>query len=86
MTTSFTCRDTRLFAGTRSTRINQHDRIGRDVARRGGHQHLVDQVGRRTALGEALMILSVDEPIPPLVVRSTLPQAASISSIKVIKL
>jgi D-3-phosphoglycerate dehydrogenase len=43
------------------------------------------QVGRRTARGEALMILSVDEPIPPLVVEH-IRQAASIASIKVIKL
>jgi D-3-phosphoglycerate dehydrogenase len=43
------------------------------------------QVGRRTPRGEALMILSVDELIPPSVVER-IRQAVSIASIKVIKL
>ena len=43
------------------------------------------QVGRKTARGQALMILSVDEPVPPAVVER-IRQAASIEMIKVIKL
>jgi D-3-phosphoglycerate dehydrogenase / 2-oxoglutarate reductase len=43
------------------------------------------QVGRRTRRGEALMLLSVDEPIPPSVVER-IGQAANIERIKVIKL
>ncbi len=43
------------------------------------------QVGRKTPRGEALMLLSVDEPIPPLVVER-IRQAANIAAIKVIKL
>jgi D-3-phosphoglycerate dehydrogenase len=43
------------------------------------------QVGRRTPRGEALMILSVDEPIPPSVVER-IRQEVNIASIKVIKL
>jgi D-3-phosphoglycerate dehydrogenase len=43
------------------------------------------QVGRRAPRGEALMLLSVDEPIPPPVVER-IRQAASVASIKVIKL
>ena len=43
------------------------------------------QVGRKTRRGEALMLLSVDEPIPPAVVER-IRQAANIASIKVIKL
>lgn len=43
------------------------------------------QVGRKSPRGEALMILSVDEPIPQQVAER-IRQAASISSIKVIKL
>jgi D-3-phosphoglycerate dehydrogenase / 2-oxoglutarate reductase len=43
------------------------------------------QVGRRTPRGEALMILSVDEPIPSPVVER-IRQAVNIASIKVIKL
>jgi D-3-phosphoglycerate dehydrogenase len=43
------------------------------------------QVGRMARRGEALMLLSVDEPVPPEVVER-IRQAASISTIKVIKL
>jgi len=43
------------------------------------------QVGRKTRRGEALMLLAVDEPIPPAVVER-IRRAASIASIKVIKL
>jgi D-3-phosphoglycerate dehydrogenase len=43
------------------------------------------QVGRRTPRGEALMILSVDEPVPPAVVEQ-IRQSLRIASIKVIKL
>jgi D-3-phosphoglycerate dehydrogenase / 2-oxoglutarate reductase len=43
------------------------------------------QVGRKTRRGDALMLLSVDEPIPPAVIER-IRQAASIASIKVIKL
>jgi D-3-phosphoglycerate dehydrogenase / 2-oxoglutarate reductase len=43
------------------------------------------QVGRRTPRGEALMLLSVDEPVPPSVVER-IREAASIETIKVIKL
>jgi D-3-phosphoglycerate dehydrogenase len=43
------------------------------------------QVGRRTARGAALMILSVDEPVPPSVVEQ-IRQSLRIASIKVIKL
>src|SRR5216683_3318897 len=43
------------------------------------------QVGRKTRRGEALMLLSVDEPVPPAVVER-IRQAASIETIKVIKL
>jgi D-3-phosphoglycerate dehydrogenase len=43
------------------------------------------QVGRRTPRGEALMLLSVDEPVPPPVVER-IRQAASIETIKIIKL
>jgi D-3-phosphoglycerate dehydrogenase len=43
------------------------------------------QVGRRMRRGEALMLLSVDEPVPPEVVER-IRQAASVSIIKVIKL
>jgi D-3-phosphoglycerate dehydrogenase len=43
------------------------------------------QVGRRTPRGEALMLLSVDEPVPPEVVER-IRHAASVASIKVIKL
>jgi D-3-phosphoglycerate dehydrogenase len=43
------------------------------------------QVGRRTKRGQALMLLSVDEPVPPAVVER-IRQAASIETIKVIKL
>ncbi|MCA1644746.1 MAG: phosphoglycerate dehydrogenase [Chloroflexi bacterium] len=43
------------------------------------------QVGRKTARGEALMLLSVDEPIPAAVVER-IRHAASVSTIKVIKL
>ncbi|MBV8716246.1 MAG: phosphoglycerate dehydrogenase [Chloroflexi bacterium] len=43
------------------------------------------QVGRRTARGEALMLLSVDEPVPPTVV-DRIRHAANIETIKVIKL
>jgi D-3-phosphoglycerate dehydrogenase len=43
------------------------------------------QVGRKTRRGEALMLLSVDEPVPPTVVEH-IRQAASVATIKVIKL
>jgi D-3-phosphoglycerate dehydrogenase len=43
------------------------------------------QVGRRAPRGQALMLLAVDEPVPPEVVER-IRQAASIASIKVIKL
>jgi D-3-phosphoglycerate dehydrogenase len=43
------------------------------------------QVGRRTRRGEALMLLSVDEAVPPDVVER-IRQAASVATIKVIKL
>jgi D-3-phosphoglycerate dehydrogenase / 2-oxoglutarate reductase len=43
------------------------------------------QVGRRTPRGRALMLLSVDEPVPPPVV-DRIRQAANIETIKVIKL
>jgi D-3-phosphoglycerate dehydrogenase len=43
------------------------------------------QVGRQAPRGQALMILSVDEPVPPAVVER-IRQAASIETIKVIKL
>jgi len=43
------------------------------------------QVGRRTARGQALMLLSVDEPVPQSVV-DRIRQVASIETIKVIKL
>jgi D-3-phosphoglycerate dehydrogenase len=43
------------------------------------------QVGRKTRRGEALMLLSVDEPVPPAVVER-IRHAASVASIKVIKL
>jgi D-3-phosphoglycerate dehydrogenase len=43
------------------------------------------QVGRKTPRGQALMILSVDEPVPPAVVER-IRDAASIEMIKVIKL
>jgi D-3-phosphoglycerate dehydrogenase len=43
------------------------------------------QVGRRTRRGEALMLLSVDEPVPAQVIER-IRQAASIARIKVIKL
>ncbi len=43
------------------------------------------QVGRRTPRGEALMLLSVDEPVPPDVVER-IRHAASLTTIKVIKL
>ncbi|HEY1298708.1 MAG TPA: phosphoglycerate dehydrogenase [Chloroflexota bacterium] len=43
------------------------------------------QVGRMTKRGQALMLLSVDEPVPPAVVER-IRQAASIETIKVIKL
>ena len=43
------------------------------------------QVGRRTRRGEALMLLSVDEPVPPEVVER-IRQAANVATIKVIKL
>jgi D-3-phosphoglycerate dehydrogenase len=43
------------------------------------------QVGRRTRRGEALMLLAVDEPVPPAVVER-IRQAANIETIKVIKL
>jgi D-3-phosphoglycerate dehydrogenase len=43
------------------------------------------QVGRRTPRGEALMLLSVDEPVPPPVVQR-IREAANIETIKVIKL
>lgn len=43
------------------------------------------QVGRKTARGQALMLLSVDEPVPPAVV-AHIREAASIETIKVIKL
>jgi D-3-phosphoglycerate dehydrogenase len=43
------------------------------------------QVGRRTPRGQALMLLSVDEPVPQSVVER-IRQAASIETIKVIKL
>jgi D-3-phosphoglycerate dehydrogenase len=43
------------------------------------------QVGRKAPRGEALMLLSVDEPIPPAVVER-IRQAANVASIKVIKL
>jgi D-3-phosphoglycerate dehydrogenase len=43
------------------------------------------QVGRRTRRGQALMLLSVDEPVPPTVVEG-IREAASIETIKVIKL
>jgi D-3-phosphoglycerate dehydrogenase len=43
------------------------------------------QVGRKTRRGEALMLLSVDEPVPPAVVEH-IRHAASVATIKVIKL
>jgi D-3-phosphoglycerate dehydrogenase / 2-oxoglutarate reductase len=43
------------------------------------------QVGRQAPRGQALMLLSVDEPVPPAVVER-IRQAASIETIKVIKL
>jgi D-3-phosphoglycerate dehydrogenase len=43
------------------------------------------QVGRRAPRGQALMLLAVDEPVPPEVVER-IRQAANIASIKVIKL
>ncbi len=43
------------------------------------------QVGRKTARGEALMLLSVDEPVPAAVVER-IRHAASVATIKVIKL
>jgi D-3-phosphoglycerate dehydrogenase len=43
------------------------------------------QVGRRTPRGQALMILSVDEPVPGTVVER-IRQAANVEAIKVIKL
>jgi D-3-phosphoglycerate dehydrogenase len=43
------------------------------------------QVGRKTRRGEALMLLSVDEPVPPAVVER-IRHAASVATIKVIKL
>ena len=43
------------------------------------------QVGRRTRRGDALMLLSVDEPVPPEVVEQ-IRQAAMVASIKVIEL
>ena len=43
------------------------------------------QVGRRMPRGQALMLLSVDEPVPPAVVEQ-IRQAASVEVIKVIKL
>jgi D-3-phosphoglycerate dehydrogenase len=43
------------------------------------------QVGRKTPRGEALMLLSVDEPVPAAVIER-IRRAASISTIKVIKL
>ena len=43
------------------------------------------QVGRKMPRGEALMLLSVDEPVPPAVVEK-IRQAASVEVIKVIKL
>ena len=43
------------------------------------------QVGRRAPRGEALMLLSVDEPVPPEVVER-IRQAASVATIKVVKL
>jgi D-3-phosphoglycerate dehydrogenase len=43
------------------------------------------QVGRRTRRGKALMLLSVDEPVPPAVV-DHIRQAANMEAIKVIKL
>jgi D-3-phosphoglycerate dehydrogenase len=43
------------------------------------------QVGRKTRRGEALMLLSVDEPVPPAVVEH-IRHAANVATIKVIKL
>jgi D-3-phosphoglycerate dehydrogenase len=43
------------------------------------------QVGRRTLRGAALMLLSVDEPVP-LAVVERIRQAANIETIKVVKL
>ena len=43
------------------------------------------QVGRRMPRGQALMLLSVDEPVPPAVV-DRIREAASVEVIKVIKL
>jgi D-3-phosphoglycerate dehydrogenase len=43
------------------------------------------QVGRKAPRGQALMLLSVDEPVPPDVVER-IRRAASIETIKVIKL
>jgi len=43
------------------------------------------QVGRKTVRGEALMLLSVDDPVPPLVVER-IRHEASVNTIKVIKL
>ena len=43
------------------------------------------QVGRQKPRGQALMMLSVDEPVPPAVVEQ-IRRAASVEVIKVIKL
>ena len=43
------------------------------------------QVGRKTPRGDALMLLSVDEPVPGMVVER-IRQAANVAMIKVIKL